>query len=384
MTYVSLPQEDRAQPRGAFLLRGEFSVGPLQRMPLERDQLRVRPIATGVCGTDLSAWSHPREFLDSLSRFGATNFLFDSERPIVLGHEFTSEVLEVGAAVDGYQAGDHIFTMPTVTAAGVVKTVGYDNTYPGGLSDEVIVSNWGHIKLDHGVDPVLASVLDPVATGIEGVRRSGCQPGDVGLVTGVGPVGLGAVAEFASRGVAAIVVSDPSPVRRRIALDFGATEAVDPSVADPVEACRSHLREGSRLRVVEASGAAGILDRLMRSVPRFTVIAVMGVSVHAESIHPMGATTANVTLVFASGPDFGETRYEALHRGHELLRTGAFDAEAMVTGYAGLEGVGDVFRALRPDSGVSTHMKVLVVPRLRESRILEPEEFKKRRQLFDV
>ena len=127
--------------------------------------------------------------------------------------------------------------------------------------------------------------------------------------------------------------------------------------------------------MVEASGAPEILDTLMRSVPRFTVIAVIGAHARGETIYPMGATTANVTLAFASGPDFGESRYEALHRGYELLRDGMFDARAVITGYTGLDGVSNAFDALRPSRGATEHVKILILPGLDADRVLTPEEF---------
>ena len=129
------------RPRAAFLTERAFRVGALAPLKLGSRQLRVRPLAAGVCGTDLSARAHPHEFLDSLSRFGATNFLFDPDKPLVLGHEFGSEIVEVGEAVTGYQVGERIFTLPVVTSHGVVKTVGHDNVYPGGLSQEAVIDD---------------------------------------------------------------------------------------------------------------------------------------------------------------------------------------------------------------------------------------------------
>ena len=115
-----------------------------------------------------------------------------------------------------------------------------------------------------------------MATGIEGVRRTGTQAGDVAVVTGAGPVGLGAIVELVSRDASVIIASDPSARRRELAMLLGATHAIDPREQDPIELSRDLLPDNSRrLRVVEASGAPEILDTLMRSVPRFTVIAVM-------------------------------------------------------------------------------------------------------------
>ena len=365
----------KSNPRASVLRNGKFGVETVNLPALGPSQLRVSPVATGICGTDLSAWAHTDDFLSSLTRFGATNFLFDPDRPLVFGHEFTSEILETGEDVSGFEVGDLIFTMPLVFVDGEPKTVGYHNTYHGGLSEEVIVDSRGHIRLDPEIDPVLAAILDPVCTGIEGVRRTGIGAGQPALVTGVGPVGLGAVIELVARGASPIVVSDPSERRRDIALQYGATVAIDPGTHDPIDTCRSLMDGGDRLRIIEASGAPGLLDALMTSSPKYTIIVVMGATSRGETIFPMGATTANVSVVFASGPDFGETRYEALYRGYDLLRDGAFDASLMVTAYTGLEGVQAAFDALRPQQGAIDQVKILIVPSLASDHLLTRDEY---------
>lgn len=356
--------------------QGRLTVEPIDLPRLGPDQLRVRPLAVGVCGTDLSAWLHPEEFLDELGSVGATNFLFDPSQPVVFGHEFTSEVLEVGSRVADYSVGDRIYTMPIVVEEGVMKTVGYSNSYPGALCEEVIVESQMHILLDDHVNPVHAAVLDPICTGIEGARRTGASEGDHALVTGVGPVGLGAVVELAARGAASIVVSDPSPARRKLALQLGATDAVDPRNEDPIARAVRNLPSESRLRVVEASGASGVLDGLLRLTPRFSIIAVVGASTTPERVSTLGAATTNKTVIFASGPDYGEMRYEALYRGYDLLRTGQLDAAALITVYTGLAGAPAVFDALRPGQGTIDLVKPIIIPGLSTDQLLSPEEFR--------
>lgn len=362
--------------RAAVHRAGAFRVEEIELPALGPRQLRVRPIAAGICGTDLSAWEHTDDFLSSLARFGADHFLFDPTRPLVFGHEFTSEVLEVGAEVSDFKTGDVIFTSPVVMDGDRFMVVGFSNNYPGGLAEQAIVeAAAGHIKLADGVDPVHAAMLDPVSTGINGVMRTGVGPGQTALVTGVGPVGLGAVVELKARGVEQIVVSDPSAQRRAIAQEYGASVVLDPFADDPLEACKDLMDPATRLAVVEASGAPGLLTRLMDAAPKYTVFAVMGATSRSEEVYPMGATTTNLTMTFASGPDHGDVGYPALERGHDLIAQRAFDPSRMITAYTGLPGVGEAFRALRPQDHAIEQVKILIVPDLDAEGLLTPEEF---------
>jgi threonine dehydrogenase-like Zn-dependent dehydrogenase len=347
--------------RASIFENGELRVGEVLLPELRSEQIRVAPFATGICGSDLSAWEHTEDFLTSGLEAGANGSRFDPKRPVVFGHEFTGRVIEVGSEVTDFAVGDVLFVLPwVIDDKDTVCTVGYTNDYPGALAEEVIVHGAGHIKLDDDIDPYLATVLEAIATGTNGAMRTGIPEGHGAIVTGVGPVGLGSVIELATRGAYPIVASDPSPTRREIALEYGATHAVDPRAEDPVDVWRQHAPEGSRLHVVEASGAPGVLPRLINAAPMYSVFSVVGANTRPEEWRTMSAINKNASVYFVTGPWYGETRYEALWRAYEHLREKRFDPARMITGYCGIEGTEAAFRALRPESGAIEHMKLIV------------------------
>ncbi|MFI5782462.1 zinc-binding dehydrogenase [Nocardia sp. NPDC051570] len=360
--------------RASIYHQGEFTVGEFPLPELAARQIRVRPIANGICGGDLSAWAHTGEFLAANREARQDTFLFDAERPLVFGHEFTAEVTELGPGVGEYAVGQRLFVLPWVAdAAGVVRCVGYANDYPGGMSTETIVGAGMHVPLTSGVDPVLAATLEPIATGTNGVRQTGISAGEGALVIGAGPIGLGAVVELAARGANPIVVSDPSAKRRAIALVYGAHTVIDPRTADPVEVWRGLAGKGRRLYVVEASGAR-LLSELIATVPPHTVISVVGANAEPEPIRSMTAVVNNLTLKFVCGPVYGETRYEGVWRAYQHLREGRYDPAQMVTAYTGLAGARAAFEALRPRDGATEQVKILILPELDTDELLAPEQ----------
>jgi threonine dehydrogenase-like Zn-dependent dehydrogenase len=360
--------------RAAIFDQGEFTVGDFPLPPLQGGQMRVRPIANGICGTDLSAWEHTADFLAAAVETRQELYIFDEKRSLVFGHEFTAEVAELGPGVEEFSVGQRLFVLPAVMdGQGALHCVGFANDYPGGMSTDAIVMGFMHVPLE-GVDPVLAATLEPVATGVNGAGRTGLTEGGAALVTGVGPVGLGAVVEFAARGASAIVVSDPSAKRREIAVAYGATVAVDPRETDPVEAACEFLPAGARLHVVEASGATGVLESLIGRVPAYAVIAVVGGGTLTETFRPISAVMNNLTVNFVSGPAHGELRYEAVWRAYEHLREGRYDPALMVTAYTGLAGAARAFAALRPGDSATEQVKILILPELDTDELLTREQ----------
>ncbi|HEY4460665.1 MAG TPA: zinc-binding dehydrogenase [Pseudonocardiaceae bacterium] len=360
--------------RAAIFDRGQFTVGEFPLPPLMAGQIRVRPIANGICGTDLSAWAHTDEFLAATVETNQQLYRFDKQRPLVFGHEFTAEVLELGDGVGEFSVGQNLFVLPAVVdGASVLRCVGFANDYPGGMSTEAIVMGMMHVPIED-VDPVLAATLEPIATGTNGARQTGLAEGDAALVTGAGPVGLGAVVELAARGASTIVVSDPSVKRREIALAYGATAAVDPRDTDPVQAWQDLAAPGSRLHVVEASGAPGVFVNLLTDVPPYSVIAVVGGGTEIEMLRPIAAVMKSLTVRFVSGPVYGETRYEAVWRAYEHVREGRYDPTLMITAYTGLAGVPKAFEALCPRDMATEQVKILILPALDTDELLTPEQ----------
>lgn len=347
--------------RALVLRHGELRLEDVDEPVAGPGQLLVEPIATGICGSDLSARQHTEEFLAGHRLAGADHSIFDPGRGLVMGHEFTGLVLECGEGVTDYVPGDRIVAMPyAADAAGRGHTVGYSNTFPGGLGERVVVEAFGHLRIPDGVSAVTAAVTEPMATGVNGVLRSRIEPPSGAIIVGTGPVGLGAVVELRQRGIFPIVVSEPSPVRRKAASALGADLVVDPREVDPIEAWRDIAAPNQEVVVYEASGKAGLLGALMDSVPPHTRIVVVGTCMTPESFKPLVAMLRNVAVEFVTGPRRAEA-YHAMPTMFRHIERAQFDMNVVVTGVTGLEGAPALFDLLRPgDPHAIDHVKVLV------------------------
>lgn len=364
--------------RAVVMRGGDLLVDDVPRPIAGPGQILVRPIATGICGSDLSAWQHTDQFLQASLDSGTHLFVFDPARDLVMGHEFSAEVVAVGPGVDHYAAGDKIVAKPMVVDSNnVVRCVGYATDFPGALGEYVVLGAGGdmplHPHIPAGLDPYLAALTEPLTVGFNAVGRSQIAPTQGAVVVGCGPVGLGALVGLKERGVGDVVVSDPSRARREIALAHGAYCVVDPAETDPIDAWRELTNQDRQLFVFECSGMSGMLNSLLYSVPRSTTIVVSGSCMVDDPIRPVVGIYKNVRIDFCMGPDatFAPTDVDEFEATLKRLADGAIDASRLVTAWAPLEAAADAFAALRPhDAHGIEHFKILVRNDLDGDRLL--------------
>jgi hypothetical protein len=197
--------------------------------------------------------------------------------PCIAGHEYTAEVVDVGADVVGLRPGD-LVAAEGMVSCGVCETcrkglpnqcpalemVGFSS--PGAFADFVTAKERLLWKLDGLAERLgsadaaldLGALIEPVACSYNGmfVSAGGFSPGAHVAVFGAGPIGLGAIALARCAGAATIVAFEPSPERRAVAMQLGADEVWDPRDVVPSDAIRAITRSWGADMVVEAAGAA--------------------------------------------------------------------------------------------------------------------------------
>jgi threonine dehydrogenase-like Zn-dependent dehydrogenase len=315
----------------------------------------VRVRACGICGSDLHALQFADQVLETAREAGAP-VTFDPSRDYVMGHEFTGEVLALGAGSDGVPVaeGDLVCSLPiAITPAGVEPVGAYSNIYNGGYAELMRLTAGMCLKVPNGLDHRRAALTEPMAVGRHAVARAAVTREESALVLGAGPVGLAVIAELQRLGVESVVVSDYSPRRRAVAIAMGATATVDPAVEAPMEVWQ---REDGRRPLVlfDAVGVPGTLGEAMRMAPPLARVCVVGSCMEADTIKPLLPQTKQLTIVFSFAYDpfeFGDTL--------RAIAEGEIDVTPMITGTCGIDGVPAAFAALsRPEE----HVKILVEP----------------------
>src|SRR5207244_1096054 len=179
----------------------------------------------GICGTDIHA----------------TQGLFPWKPPVVLGHEYTGVVRDVGRGVSRRLIGHVVACEPSYGCGECAEChAGRVSQCPrcvrvGGFAERVVLPVRNVHPLPRGLDPVTAAMTEPAACCLAGLETVDIPRGATVLVIGGGVMGLLTMMLARRRGARRLILSDPIEERRRIAGRLGATIVVDPT--------REHLRD---------------------------------------------------------------------------------------------------------------------------------------------
>jgi len=336
--------------RAAIFRGGEIVVDTLPEPVPAKGQVLVKTLACGICGSDLHAAKHAHRMV-AVTRRLPGRVPMDLSRDVVFGHEFCCEVLDYGPGTERrFKAGTRVCSMPLMMEADGPKGMGYSNTYVGGYAEHMLLSAPLMLEVPNGLPTEHAALTEPLAVGVHAVEKAALRGDEAPLVVGCGPVGLAVIAALRLRGIRPIVAADFSPKRRELAEKMGADVVVDPATEQPF----AKLDPGKRAAIFECVGVLGILQQLFEQAPRDGRLIVVGVCMESDTIEPMFGIVKELSLQFVLGytPD-------EFARALRLLAEGEVDAEALITGKVGLEGVKAAFAEL---GNPERHTKILVEP----------------------
>lgn len=234
-----------------FLGNKTFAVTDLPTPHAGPGELVLRNQVCGVCGTDVHIYH---------GEPGSA----DVNPPVVLGHEYSGEVVEVGEGVTGFAVGDHVTVDPNIYCGHCsycqngkkqlcpsMEAIGV--TRDGGFAQYSRIPASQAFKLEPTVPWEAAAMAEPLACCLHGIDLAGIQVGDKVCVVGGGAIGLLMVQLAKLSGASQIVLSEPNEKRRQVGLQLGANTALDPTRPDSQEAFAQVLDGGANV-VIECVG----------------------------------------------------------------------------------------------------------------------------------
>lgn len=232
----------------------------LPEPPVKPNECRVRVRAAGVCGSDLDG------------------FLGRSKKrvpPLVLGHEFSGEIVEIGREISDFRVGDSVAVYPLVTCGQCIYCRGgrnqicqnrkiYGLDFNGALAEYVSAPRQCLFRLPAGMSFVEGALVEPLANALHVMVNYPVVDGQTGLVYGAGPIGLFIFMVAKYLGARRLAVVDLNPHRLRILKELGADLVLDASERDPVE---------SVLQWSEGRGVDFAVDAVGRPICRQNTLA---------------------------------------------------------------------------------------------------------------
>src|ERR1017187_4049897 len=266
------------------------------RPELNPGMVLLRTRRVGICGSDLHYYEH------------GYCAAFVPDRPFVLGHELTAEVVAVDEDVDTVQIGQRVTVNPARSCgfceyckAGRpnlcrhIVMLGSASTTPptdGGFAEFVAVrADQCHI-LPAEVDDGLGAMIEPFAVALHAVKRAGTVSGKRVLVTGGGTIGLLVASAARTFGGTPVAVSDIVAARRTKAIELGADVALDPASDDLQQSVRDLTGTGFDV-VFEASGSPIALRGAFDLVRRGGTIVQIGTLGTADIPIPVNQVMIN-------------------------------------------------------------------------------------------
>jgi threonine dehydrogenase-like Zn-dependent dehydrogenase len=250
----------------------------------------VRVEAVGVCASDLKCFHGAPKFWGDGTRAGYV------EPGVVPGHEFVGEIVELDDdAVQrwGVAVGDRVVAEQIVPCGECrfcrdgaywmcepQAIYGFKRRVNGAMAEYMVFTAQSRV---HRVSPALAAhhaaFAEPLSCALHAVERARITFGDVVVVAGCGPIGLGMVAGSVAKSAGRVVALDRYPARLDLARKTGATDVIDVTSVDPIEAVKAMTAGYGADVYFEASGhpsAVGQGLQLLRKLGRYVEYSVFG------------------------------------------------------------------------------------------------------------
>jgi threonine 3-dehydrogenase len=305
-----------AAPGLELVERPEPETGP--------DEVKVRVLRTGICGTDLhiQSWDHWAETA--------------IDAPLIPGHEFCGEVVEVGEQVRDVAVGDLVSGEGHVVCgtcrncrAGrrhlCIRTSSIGVNRNGAFAEYVVLpeSNvWVHHTM---LDPDLGAIFDPFGNAVHTALSFPLVGEDV-LITGAGPIGLMAAAICRHVGARYVVITEVSPYRLELARSMGVDLALDVT-RESVASAQKQLGMVEGFDVaLEMSGHPSALPEILANLNHGGRVALLGLPTQAFEIDWSKVITHMITIKGI----YGREMYESWYAMSAMLRSG-LDISAVIT-----------------------------------------------------
>jgi (R,R)-butanediol dehydrogenase/meso-butanediol dehydrogenase/diacetyl reductase len=299
----------------------------------------------GICGSDLHISEDP---------------IFGVPAGVVLGHEYSGEIVAVGKDVTGLKVGDRLAAFPLQSCGRCGPCLTGNPTWcekgmvvgGGGYGEYSLIAQHQAVRMPDGVSLADGALVEPMAVSLHALNLTRMKAGARVLVVGAGPIGLACVYWAKRLGAGKVACTASSTTRAALAMEMGADVFVAPSDT-PVEDVNRALG-GPPEYVFECVGKPGLIQRCVDHVAPRGMVVVVGLCTQPDTFMPFAAIMKECTIqpsAFYELRDFQTTL--------DVFNAGVVTPHVMITDEIVLGALPEAFEALKQ----RTHQcKVMVNP----------------------
>lgn len=336
----------------ALVFRGPGSM-PLEDRPDPipgPGEVVVAVRASGICGSDVHGFG------------GATG---RRRIGVVMGHEATGDVLEVGPDVVSTRVGERV-VLRSILPCGrcdrcrhgqpnvCLDRRGMGMHFDGAYAERILVHEDLLLPLPDTLSYEDGSLVEPLAVAMHAVNITPFQLLEFVVIIGAGPIGLLTLLAARQRGAGSIIVTDRDPHRLEIARQLGADQAIDVGRTDPVAAITEASGGRGADAVFEAVGIAATVAQSIAAARPGGQVTWIGNSALEVPLPMQQLVTRELTVRGAYG------FVDEFPLAADALAAGSIDGRRLIERVAGLDEGEDLFRQLA--AGTLSAVKVVLTP----------------------
>lgn len=314
-----------------FMSPNTMALNDIDSPSIGEDEVLLAARSVGICHSDI-------DLLEG-------RYIIPFEYPIIPGHEWSAEVIEVGKKVKKFVPGDR------VVGECVIGVEHFGFSISGAMAEFFVAKeSWLH-KLPDNVSWTQGALVEPFSCGYYAtIRADNLDASDTAIVFGAGPIGLGVVAAAAAKGVK-VFIAEPSEARAKVAIELGAEGVLDPTAEDFIEQSLDVTQGGASV-VFEASGRPTAMAATLQVAGFQARLVNIGIDVGQSAMAQLGLIQSKelqVRGIIGSPGVWPETI-------QFLSRTG-LDLSKLVTTTLPLENAVEAFDVVKSDkSQIKVHV----------------------------
>lgn len=326
----------------------DIRIEDLPTPKIKHDEVLVKVKAVSICGSDLHAY------------LGVSKRRVPS---LVMGHEFSGEVVKLGSSVKGLKEGDRVVVEPILSCGKCtlcksgrsnicenLKLIGLHQS--GAFSEYIPVHETKCHKLPNALSFEEASLTEPLAVAVHAVNLTFVEKGQDICIIGSGAVGLMTLKVAKNKGVGKIFVIDTLDYRLELAKKLGATIIINAKKDDPV---KKVLAQGGVDVVFEAVGHQQTVQQALSMVRRGGKVTIIGMLEATMEIGMLDVTVKETEIRGTYGYTTNDFK-QAL----KLIVDDKVKVKPLITHFLPLKDIAKGFEIL--SKGLETVIKVVLKP----------------------